>query len=331
MGIFDNVGSKGTSSGGLDLFGSSPLGKIGNTLVNQGIKVAASKMSSDKLPFFNAGVQLVNGGFNPESVARAIGSVINAGVLNRFAPGMKNGYSKNHWFASSPLTARLSQEEVKRLIMLSYAIEHARKNLWILNISPYSGASFGSLSNMISNAIGGALSSNISGAWGKSAGNIASTAINHAINSIPVINALSEHGGGITANFNMLATEINYSPFSIEADQYNVGSAIIDGVKSSQQAEISITTMDDEQGTIKRFFKQQASAMVHKDGTVGVLLDGLVQIRILHAFVSDNTNNGGFEEAIVARPVSIEYDFSRREDTMQEFTMRFVQTDTFIQ
>lgn len=331
MGIFDNVRSKGTSSGGLDLFGSSPLGRIGNTLVNQGVKVAASKMSNDKLPFLNAAVQLAKGGVNPENVASAVGSVINSGVLNRFAPGLKSGYSKNHWLASSPLTAKLSQEEVRRLIMLSYAIEHARKNLWILNISPYSGSAFGSLSGMISNAIGGALSSNIGGNWGRAAGAMATTAINHAINAIPVVNALGEQGGGITSNFNMLATEINYTPFSIEADQYNVGSAIIDGVKSSQQAEISITTMDDEQGTIKRFFKQQASAMIHKDGTVGVLLDGLVEIRVLHAFVSDNTNQGGFEETIIARPVGIEYDFSRREDALQEFTMRFIQTDTFIQ
>lgn len=331
MGIFDNVRSKGTSSGGLDLFGSSPLGRIGNTLVNQGVKVAASKMSNDKLPFLNAAVQLANGGFNPENVASAVGSVINSGVLNRFAPSLKSGYSQNHWLASSPLTAKLSQEEVRRLIMLSYAIEHARKNLWILNISPYSGSSFGSLSGMISNAIGGALSSNFGNGWGKAAGAIATTAINHAINAMPVVNALGEQGGGITSNFNMLATEINYTPFSIEADQYNVGSAIIDGVKSAQQAEISITTMDDEQGTIKRFFKQQASAMIHKDGTVGVLLDGLVEIRVLHAFVSDNTNQGGFEETIIARPIGIEYDFSRREDALQEFTMRFIQTDTFIQ
>ncbi|THA06726.1 hypothetical protein [Rodentibacter pneumotropicus] len=331
MGIFDNVGSKGASSGGLNLFGNSPLGRIGNTLVNQGLKVAASKISSDKLPLLNAATQLVNGRFNPENVASAVGSVINSGVLNRFAPGMRSSYTKNHWLATSPLTAKLSQEEVRRLIMLSYAIEHARKNLWILNIAPYSGSSFNSLSRMISNAISSTLSSSVDGVWGRAAGSIASTAINHAINATPIVNALGEQGGGIMSNFNMLATEVNYSPFSIEAEQYNVGAAIVDGVKSSQQAEISITTMDDEQGTIKRFFKQQASAMIHKDGTVGILLDGLVQIRVLHAFVSDNTNNGGFEETIIARPVSIEYDFNRREDAMQEFTMRFIQTDTFIQ
>lgn len=329
MGIFDEVGSKG--SGAMDLFGDSPLGKIGNTLVNQGVKIAASKMSSDKLPFLNGAVQLINGGFNAENVANVVGSIINSNVLNKFIPGLIGSDSSKFWLASSPLTAKLSQEEVKRLIMLSYATEQARKNLWLLNISPYSGSAFGSLSGMISQAVGSELSSSIGGAWGKAAGSITTTAINHAINSIPVLNALGEQGGGITSNFNMLATEINYTPFSIEADQYNVGSAIIDGVKSSQQAEISITTMDDEQGTIKRFFKQQASAMIHKDGTVGVLLDGLVQIRILHAFVNDATNNGGFEETIIARPVGIEYDFSRREDAMQEFTMRFVQTDTFIQ
>lgn len=331
MGIFDDVGSKGMSSGGLDLFGNSPLGKIGNTLVNQGVKIAASKMSSDKLPFLNGAVQLINGGFNPSNVAGVVGSIINSGVLNRFVPGFKSGYSKNHWLASSPLTAGLSQEEVRRLIMLSYAIDHARKNLWILNMSPYSGSAFGSLTGMISSAVGGAVSSNIGGAWGKAAGSIATSAVNQAINSIPVLNALSDKGGGMTSNFNMLATEVNYTPFSLEGDQYNVGSAIIDGVKSSQQAEISITTMDDEQGTIKRFFKQQASAIIHKDGTVGVLLDGLVQIRVLHAFVSDSINRGGFEETIIARPVGIEYDLSRREDAMQEFTMRFIQTDTFIQ
>lgn len=327
MGIFDEVSSSG-SGGGLSLFsGNSPLAQIGNAVVNQGIQYAASRVSTNNLPLFNAGLGTVTNLMNGNYVG-AFNSVVNSGVLSRLVGSKK----VPRWLQKSPLTAHLSMEELQRIYMLSYAIEHARKNLWLINISPYSAGSgiLGSLGSAISRAAGNKVSDMVGGKIGNALGQVTTQAVKFAIANNPITSGLNEMGGGVTANFNMLATNVSYTPFSIESEQYNVGSAIIDGARSSQKAEISITTMDDEQGTIKKFFKQKASEIIHKDGTVGVLSDGLVQIRVLHAFVSDNTNQGGFEETIICRPVSIDYDLDRRTDEMQEFTMRFEQTDTFI-
>ncbi|MGX2973715.1 hypothetical protein ACWIUH_01340 [Ursidibacter arcticus] len=321
MGVFDQASSVG--SGGLEIFGgNSPLAQIGNTVVNEGISYARANIKSDKLPYFDAVLGAASG-YQSQGWAGAVGSILNSGLLNKLVP---KSLRNSRWFDSSPLTANLSMQEVQRLVMLAYATEHARKNLWLISISDYSATIGGSLTNMIGNAVGKAVGNAAGANWG----GVAKQAVNQAINAVPIMNALSNKGGGMTDTYNFLATDVSYTPFAIEADQHNIGSAIVDGVKSSAKAEISITTMDDEKGTIKRFFKNKASQIVHPDGTVGVTADGLVSIRILHAFVSDSTNKGGFEEEIICRPVSVDYELSRREDAMQEFTMRFEQTDTFV-
>lgn len=170
----------------------------------------------------------------------------------------------------------------------------------------------GSLGDGISKVVENTVGKYASGQFGQNLSQMAGKATKMAIAASPLTSFLNEMGGGITSNFNLLATNVNYTPFSIESENRNVGAAIIDGVRSSQKAEITITTMDDEQGTIKKWFKAKASQAVHADGTVGVLTDSLIQIRILHAFVSDNTNMNGFEETIICRPVSVEYEFGDR-------------------
>lgn len=319
MGIFDkSIG--GSSSGGLNLFsGSSPLAQIGNAVVNQGIAYAKSKIASKHLPLVDAAVHLAQGNY-----VGAFQSAVNAQQV-------KSALGFSRFLTASPLTAGLSMEQVQQIAMLAHHIAHARKNLWLINISDYSAASgLSSLGGALSGAVEQFVGAHIGGSFGQNLSKIAGQATKMAINSHPITSQLNEMGGGITSNFNMLATNVSYTPFSIESESYNVGAALVDGVRSAQKAEISITSMDDEQGSIKKWFKTKASQAVHADGTVGILSESLIQIRILHAFVSDNTNMGGFEETLICRPVGVEYEFDRREDGMQEFTMRFEQTDTFL-
>lgn len=319
MGIFDKSITGVSGSGGLSLFDNSPLGQIGNALVNQGISYAKSKAGLNNVPYINAAVNALNGDY-----VGAFNNIVNSRAVSKVLGGSR--------YAASNLMAGLSLEEMQRIVLESFHTNHARKNLWLINISDYSASSglSKSLGGMLGNVVSNVVGKSVGGNLGKNLSAIAGQATKMAIASNPLTSGLNEVGGGITSNFNMLATNLSYTPFSIESSNHNVGAAIVDAVRSAQKAEISITTMDDEQGVIKKWFKQKASSAVHADGTVGVLADSLIQIRVLHAFVSDNTNMNGFEETLIVRPAGVEYEFDRREDGVQEFTLRFEQTDTFI-
>lgn len=327
MGIFDKTAAS-LGGGGLNLFGNSPLGQIGNAVAEQGLQYAKAKVATKNLPFFNAAENLLRG-----DVMGAFNSVVNPQVIGMLLS--RNRKNLPRWQQISPLTAHLSMEELQRIVMASHNMEQARKNLWLINVSDYSSnALMGSLGSALGNIAGNAMTglagkSNLFKSYANEMGSLASMAVKTAIAANPITSGLNEMGGGITSNYNLLATGLSYTPISIEGDQHNIGAAIVGGAKSAQRAEISLTTMDTEDGFIKRWFKNKASAAIHPDGTVGVLADSLIQIRILHGFVSDNTNRGGFEETLICRPVSVDYEFDRREDAMQEFTLRFEQTDTF--
>lgn len=129
--------------------------------------------------------------------------------------------------------------------------------------------------------------------------------------------------------FNLFATEVNYSPWTITGDKMRVGSASIDSVHSLESVDLRITTMDDSVGTIKKWFESKAAAATRRDGSVGVPIEYLVKIRILHSFITDLSNPGGYESILYVRPAGIEYDLSRRDDNVQEIQMTFSQFDSF--
>lgn len=318
MGLFDETvtSSSGTN---LQIFsGNTPLAHIGNAVANQGLQYAKAKVSTNNLPYFNAAVNLASGDY-----MGAFNSVVNSTMLNRLFKNRRG---------ATPISAGLSLEEVQRIVMTSHHLDQVRKNLFLINVSDYSAKSglTRSLGSALSNVVSSVVSAGVGGKLGQNLSQMAGQATKMLIASNPITSGLNEIGGGITSNFNLLATNVSYTPIQIESEVRNVGAALVDGVKSAGKAEISITTMDTEQGFIKNWFKQKSSQAIHADGTVGVLADSLVQIRILHGFVSDNTNNGGFEEVIICRPVGVDYEFDRLSEEMQTFTMRFEQTDTFI-
>lgn len=137
-------------------------------------------------------------------------------------------------------------------------------------------------------------------------------------------------GGGNTGAFQLFTTSISYSPVGIPPDKQNIGSAVIDGVKNTEHVDLSLTTYDDSYGTLKRWFDAKAAAVAHSDGTIGLPIEYLVKIRILHSFFSDETNRGGYEVSYLMRPVSIEHSLSREDGGKQQLQMQFTQFDTFV-
>jgi hypothetical protein len=73
---------------------------------------------------------------------------------------------------------------------------------------------------------------------------------------------------------------------------HQVGSGTIDAPNSASLTDISLTTYDDEKGTIKALFGKLATKTIHQDGTVGLPCDYEFGMRIIPAFTSETQSQG---------------------------------------
>lgn len=147
-----------------------------------------------------------------------------------------------------------------------------------------------------------------------------------------LLEVYSELSGGlydVPHLFNVFATEISYSPSTVmNGDVVKIGGSNLDTVQSVEPGEISITTFDDKQGTLKQWFEAHHRAAVSTDGTVSEPAKYAIKIRIVHG--SLNRFWGNFENVRLVRPVSLETTLSRTEDGLEELQMTFAQLDSFL-
>lgn len=136
--------------------------------------------------------------------------------------------------------------------------------------------------------------------------------------------------GDMSQRFNLFATEVEYEPFIITGEKRRVGGAVIDAVQGSEPVELRLTTIDDQQGTLKRWFAAHHGAASARDGTVGVPDSYAITIKVVHAFITRGSNRGGYEDIGLFRPVNMAVSLSRREDGLEEVQMSFSQLDTFM-
>lgn len=134
-------------------------------------------------------------------------------------------------------------------------------------------------------------------------------------------------GGDQSHEFNLFCTDIDHSPLIISGDRANVGGASVDLPTSSDADEMRITTMDDRNGTMKKWMEKHGAAVVARDGTVGVPANYMITIEIEHAFVGDAR---GYVSKGIYRAVTYESSLSRKDDAMEEISMTFTQLDTFM-
>ena len=129
-------------------------------------------------------------------------------------------------------------------------------------------------------------------------------------------------------NFNIFATECDYSPYQITGEKYKVGTANVDGISGKEPIELRITTLDDESGSLKKWFRSHVMLTINFDGTRNLPALYALHIRILHSFITDDGD--GYELNGLFRPVSLEISLSRRDDALEELSMTFTEIDTFI-
>lgn len=126
----------------------------------------------------------------------------------------------------------------------------------------------------------------------------------------------------------LFATEVSYAGVTLTGDKVALGGGSMDLLHGREAVEITITTMDDEVGTLKRWFEAKCRQAVHMDGTVGLPAEYIVNFSILHA--TPKATVSAFGSYMAMRPVSIQYDLSRNDDAPQLLTMTWTQFDTFV-
>lgn len=136
--------------------------------------------------------------------------------------------------------------------------------------------------------------------------------------------------GDVSHRFNMFATGLEFSPYTISGEKKKIGAGHADIVNSSDPVEIRVTTFDDESGFIKTWFAAHCQAAANVDGTVGVPGAYFIKITVVHGFAHNSARRGGYEDKGLFRPANIDMSLNRTEDALQELQMTFVQLDTFM-
>lgn len=137
---------------------------------------------------------------------------------------------------------------------------------------------------------------------------------------------------GVGGVLDLLALDVSYSPCTLVGEKTNVGAAVLDRLSGVESVELSMTVMDDEAGTIKRWFEAKCRQAAHPDGTFGLPVDYCVDIEIVHAVAAEDvpTRAQPYTSHFTMRPQSIQLDLSRRESGFQEHTITFTEFDSFM-
>lgn len=137
-------------------------------------------------------------------------------------------------------------------------------------------------------------------------------------------------GSSELSRFNLFATEVEYAPFTVSGEKRRVGGTVVDVAQGGEPVELRLTTLDDQSGSLKKWYARHHAAVVAEDGTVGVPDSYAITIKVVHSFITRDSNRGGYEDIGLFRPANLDVSLSRREDGLQEVQMTFSQLDTFM-
>lgn len=137
-------------------------------------------------------------------------------------------------------------------------------------------------------------------------------------------------GTSVNDTFNLFATSVEYSPYTLSGEKRRIGGGFNDTLQAGEAVEMRITTLDDKNGSIKKFFSAHAQKAISTDGTINTPSKYAIGIKVIHSVITQNSNYGSYEQIGWYRPANIEHSLSRGEQGMEEVTMTFSQLDNFM-
>lgn len=310
----------------------SAIGRtIATTVANKAAQAVAQKMSPKIVQDVQRVLQVGNfigQGLGIKTGIGALDNILSLGTIQDEQTPLLGG-----------LTFRQAQAIHERMMSMRIAV----KNLFFIRIydenppegsyAPAPPASPTGLSGLVASGIGaaaGAVNRAVSSFGGAMLGKLAGEAVGSALGGQLGGSPATSIGSIAVSSFDMLALDVSYGT-SILGDHTQIGSAFIDKPTGRAPTELQITTMDDEAGTLKRWFDEKIEQVTHTDGTFGLPAEYLVTFEIVHAVPSDEVPNQvrAYRKVMRMRAASAQTDLSRREQAVAELQMTFTQYDNF--
>lgn len=231
----------------------------------------------------------------------------------------------------TPLLGGLTLKQAQHLYEQSSAVRAARKNLFFIRISDKQPPTqvLQAAQRPTRASLSGLIESRIGPAIGSLAGSAVNAARSIGLDAQLAGNSVANIAG---STIDLLAIDVSYSEALI-GDSIQIGGSFIDRVTGRQPVEMQITTMDDEAGSLKRWFKAKLEQVARPDGTFGLPNDYAVDIEVFHAIpggLPAEQQSRAYSVKRSMRAVSSQHDLSRRDQALAELQMVFTEVDPFM-
>lgn len=131
----------------------------------------------------------------------------------------------------------------------------------------------------------------------------------------------------------LLAENVSFGSRTLSGETVAVGSAAIDRRGVAQGTSVQVTTRDDADGTLQRWFESKCDQVAKRDGTFGYPKDYLMLIRVtrLKRNLSDPSGEllRGFSRSFLVTAASCEEEYARSEAQLQTVSLNFEPWNTF--
>jgi hypothetical protein len=311
---------------GINGVGSSSLGgKLLQTGMAYGAASLSKKYGSKTANIAKSAASAISLGVTGDWQG-AIQQMVNGGLLSQISPEL-DLMTSGERYAQTPnyLLGGITPRELHTIYLDHVNLGIARKNVFLVVFVDNASKRVGSAASNI-----GGSSSVITSA--------ASRVADYALKNLFEQSLSSSLGFSL----NMFVTDISMSNMTnLSGNTHQVGAGTIDAPNSASLTDISMTTYDDENGTIKKLFGALATKTIHQDGTVGLPCDYEFGIRVIPAFTSEQASQGLMgailgNAAMQGRPLefnvrfeSIDVEYSRSANEPETVRINLKQTDTF--
>ena len=130
---------------------------------------------------------------------------------------------------------------------------------------------------------------------------------------------------------NLLALDVSFAPCTLPGDVVPIGGANMDNLATTERVELRMTTLDDERGSISRWFIGKADQAAGTDGTFGLPADYLLTVTVIQMDPAGEASDlFRMTHRWLMRPGNIDIELSRRAPELQELQVSFVQFDSFM-
>lgn len=232
----------------------------------------------------------------------------------------------------TPLLGGLTLRQAQAIYEQASSARVAKKNLFFIRIHDANppGIVLQQAPRRPSGALAGLIESRIGPAVGAVAAGLTSAA--SAVGMPVTVTGADNMVGDIAPpTLDLLAMDVSYSE-AVLGDHTQLAATFIDRVNGRQPVEMTITTMDDERGSLKRWFEAKLAQVARRDGTSGVPAEYTFQVEVVHAIPSDQVNDWhlAYSSKHGMRVTSMQHDLSRRDQAVAEVQMVFAQVDPFM-